>query len=349
MSVLRIVHAIRSDGFSGVERYVLRLAAAQAAAGHRVHVIGGDPRQMRGPLAEAGVTHTPAARTAGVMLALRRYRHRADVVNTHMTAADLAASAALSRRRTAPAIVSTRHFASPRGRVGVLRLDRVVRRALDAELAISSAVAAAIELPSTMVHSGLASRSPSGVARRRVVLMAQRLQVEKHTVVGVEAFARSGLVEAGWELWIAGIGPERERLEQLALNSGIASAVHFLGFRSDVTALMDECGILLAPCPIEGLGLSVLEAMQSGLPVVAARGGGHVEMLEGLDPRALFPAEDADAAAHALRGLASDDRARARLGAQERERQRADYTMDAQVRGTAAVYRAAIDSRRGRR
>ena len=66
MSVLKIVHAIRSDGFSGVERYVLRLAVAQAPRGIGLHVIGGDPRQMRGPLAEAGVTHTPAARTAEV-------------------------------------------------------------------------------------------------------------------------------------------------------------------------------------------------------------------------------------------------------------------------------------------
>ena len=75
----------------------------------------------------------------------------------------------------------------------------------------------------------------------------------------------------------------------LALNSGIASAVHFLGFRTDVPGLMDECGILLAPCPIEGLGLTVLEAMQSGLPVVAAHAGGHVEMLDGLDPPQCSP------------------------------------------------------------
>jgi hypothetical protein len=47
MAGLRIVHAIRSDGFSGVERFVLRLASAQSRAGHRVHVIGGDEERMR--------------------------------------------------------------------------------------------------------------------------------------------------------------------------------------------------------------------------------------------------------------------------------------------------------------
>ncbi len=349
MTVLSILHAIRSDGFSGVERYVVRLAAAQAGAGHHVHVIGGDPPRMRQALTETGVSHTGAARTLEVARALRRLRPEADVVNTHMTAADVAAVAALWGRRRRPAVVSTRHFASKRGRWGPLSLDQVVASTVDAELSISSAVAAAIGRSSTVVHSGLSSRDPSGAIRRRVVLMAQRLQPEKETAVGVAAFARSGLAAAGgWELWIAGIGPERERLEEIARNTGIASSVQFLGFRSDVAALMEECGILLAPCPIEGLGLSVLEAMQVGLPVVAARGGGHVEMLQGLDPRALFSAGDAGAAADALRELAADDHASARLGAQERERQRADYTIDAQVRGTDAVYRAAIESLRSR-
>ena len=49
---LRILHAIRSDGFSGVEQFVLRLALAQAADGHRVTVIGGATDRMRPALAD---------------------------------------------------------------------------------------------------------------------------------------------------------------------------------------------------------------------------------------------------------------------------------------------------------
>ena len=56
---LRILHAIRSDGFSGVEQFVLRLALAQAAAGHRVTVIGGATDRMRPALAAAGIDARP--------------------------------------------------------------------------------------------------------------------------------------------------------------------------------------------------------------------------------------------------------------------------------------------------
>ena len=345
MAGLRIVHAIRSDGFSGVERFVLRLASAQSRDGHRVHVIGGDPERMRGPLADADVGHTAAARTWEVIRAIRSRRDGADVVNTHMTAADLAAFASLRRRRRRTAVVSTRHFASPRGKVGPIELDRVVGGTVDAELAISHAVASAIGRPGTVVHSGLDARTRSAVTRDSIVLIAQRLQPEKQTGVGVEAFARSGLAAAGWRLWIAGIGPDRGRLEAIARSEGVAGSVRLLGYVPDVPGLMDQCGILLAPCPVEGLGLTVLEAMRSGLPVVAARAGGHVELLDGLDRRALFSPGDADAAAAALRELAADEPGRALLGAQEHDRQQADYTIDAQVRGTDAVYRAAIASR----
>lgn len=344
---LKIVHAIRSDGFSGVERYVLRLAAAQARAGAHVHVIGGDPAGMRDGLAENEVTHTPAARTHEVIAALRARRTSCDVVNTHMTAADLAAFTALAGRRRRPAVVATRHFAGPRGRIGPVPIDRIVGGTIDAELSISAAVAEAIGRPSTVVHSGLDQRRPAELARGRTVLIAQRLQPEKQTALGLDAFARSGIAAAGWQLWIAGKGPERERLEARVEDHALGASVRFLGYRSDVPDLMDRSGILLAPCPVEGLGLTVLEAMQSGLPVVAARAGGHIEVLEGLDDRSLFASADPEAAARALRSLAEDDLGRAQLGAAGRERQRADYTIDAQVQGTDAVYRAALRSRGG--
>ena len=145
---------------------MLRLAVAQAQAGHAVHVIGGDPDRMRAPLADAGVGHTAAARTLEVVGALRGLRGHVDVVNTHMTAADVAAVVALRWRRGRPAVVSTRHFASPRGRIGPLPLDRLVAGTIDAEIAISRAVAAAIGSPSTVVHSGLDPRDPSDLVAR---------------------------------------------------------------------------------------------------------------------------------------------------------------------------------------
>lgn len=342
---LRILHAIRSDGFSGVEQFVLRLARTQAADGHAVQVIGGDPPRMRPGLDEAGVAHTPAARTIEVLRAVRSVAGEVDVVNSHMTAADVASVAALATRRRArrPAVVATCHFARPRGRVGPIPIDALVRGRIDAQIAISSAVAAAVGGQSTVVHTGIDPR-PAGdpAARERTVLMAQRLQPEKRTDVGVRAFAASGLADERWMLDIAGIGPERESLERLVAELGIAASVRFSGYRADLPELLTRAGMLLAPCPVEGLGLTLLEAMASGLPPVAADAAGHVELLAGLDERARFAAGDADAAGARLRSLAADAAGRAALGAAARARQQAHFSLRAQADGTDAVYREAI-------
>ena len=339
---LRILHAVRSDGFAGVEQFVLRLALAQAADGHEVAVIGGAADRMRPDLDAAGVEHVPAARTVDVERAVRPRAAEVDVVNTHMTAADVAAVIALTGRRR-PALVSTRHFAQPRGRLGPVPIDALVGRRIDAEVSISAAVAASVDRPSTVVHTGVDPRPlGDGRPRDRTVLIAQRLEPEKHTHVGIRAFAASGLAADGWTLEVAGDGSERDAVHALARELGLEPVVRFSGFRSDLPAVMDRAGMLVAPCPVEGLGLTVLEAMAGGLPVVAAAAGGHVELLEGLDERTLFTADDADDAARRLRALADDEPGRADLGAAERVRQQQAFSTRAQADGTEAVYREVL-------
>jgi len=341
---LRILHAIRSDGFSGVEQFVLRLALAQAADGHRVTVIGGATERMRPALAEAGIEHIPAARTIEVTRAVRALRGEFDVVNTHMTAAEVGTAAALwlTRRSRRPTVVATRHFAKARGRVGPVPIGPFLRHRIDGQISISRAVADTVDGPSTVVHSGIENRPMRDVTLRdRVVLMAQRLQPEKRSDVGIRAFAASGLADDGWILEVAGIGPEREALESLADELRISSAVEFLGYRADLPQVMDRAGLLIAPCPVEGLGLTLLEAMAGGLPVVAAGAAGHLDLLAGLDPRAMFPPGDAGAAARSLRSLAEDEPGRNALSLAARKRQQGEFSLGAQAAATEAIYRSA--------
>ncbi|MBO0980982.1 glycosyltransferase family 4 protein [Microbacterium sp. SD291] len=334
-----------SDRFAGVERFVLRLAIAQADAGHDVRVAGGDPALMAPALEAAGVPFTRGTGVGQLVRALRSVE--VDVANTHMTAADGAAAIAfgIPGRHPRPAVVSTRHFASARGGVGPLRWDRVLAGRIDAEIAISRAVAASTGVPSTIVHTGVPNVTSDRVRHSRTILMAQRLQPEKQTALGVRAFAASGLADSGWRLLIAGDGPDGPLLDRLARDLGVADAVTLLGFREDVPALLDEAGMLLATCPKEGLGISVLEAMSHGVPVIAAGAAGHLDLLEDLDPRALFPPENASAAASALRSLAADADGRSELGTAVRLRQRQRFSLPEQVAGTDAVYRAALGRR----
>ena len=323
---------------------MLRLALAQAADGHHVTVIGGASERMRPALAEAGIDHISAARTIEVTRAVRALRGEFDVVNTHMTAAEVGTAAALwfTRRSHRPAVVATRHFAKARGWIGPVPIGPFVRRRLNEQISISRAVAGAVDSPSSVVHTGVENRPLCDVTlRERVVLMAQRLQPEKRTDVGIRAFAASRLADDGWTLEIAGIGPEREALESLADELDIGPAVAFLGYRADLPRVMDRAGMLIAPCPVEGLGLTLLEAMSGGLPVVAAGAAGHLDVLAGLDSRAMFPPNDVDAAARNLRSLAEDEPGRIALSLAARRRQQDGFSLLAQTAATEAVYRGA--------
>lgn len=340
---LRILHAVRSDGFSGVERFVLRLARQQRDDGHEVAVVGGAIEPMRAVLDPIGVPHTPAARTLEVTGAVARLASGFDVINTHMTAAELGTVAAVATRPRRPAVVATRHFARRRGRIGPVPIGAIVGPWIDAQLAISHAVAATIDGSSTVVHSGVESRLPrDGLLRERVVLMAQRLQPEKRSTVGIRAFAASGLARDGWTLEVAGHGPEQAELAALVDELRLGDAVRLLGYRTDLPALMDRAGLLIAPCPVEGLGLTVLEAMAGGLPVVAAGAAGHLEVLAGLDERTRFAPEDVADAAAKLRALADDDRGRHALGVAEHSRQQRRFSLPAQAAGTERVYRSVL-------
>lgn len=346
MRRLRILHVTTSDRFAGVEQFIRRLATIQAADGHDVLVAGGDPAMMAGPLREAGVPFAPSASFGQALTAIRSAD--VDVVNAHMTSADLAAIAASLVTRPSPALVSTRHFALRRGSTGPGAAYRLAERMLDAEIAISDAVAESIRVASTVVHPGVDPVDDAGLIRARSVLMAQRLQPEKSTAAGIRAFAASGIAADGWRLDIAGRGPDEQHLRRLVEERGLADHVRFLGFRDDLPHLMQTAGMLLATSPFEHFGLTVVESMASGLPVVATDAGGHAEMLRDLDGAALFAPGDEQAAAALLRTLAADAPRRAALAQAQRGRQRERFTLRGQADATELVYRRAIERRRAR-
>lgn len=345
---MRITHLVCTPNFAGVERHVAVLAAAQHDLGHEVTVLGGDTEQMRRVIDRPDVRVVPV-RSVGHALRLLAgdVAGSADVVATHMTASDLAAAASPRLRHTP--IVSTRHFVGERGstphaRAGVSALIHRVTT----DIAVSRTIADAISGDTTVVHPGVPERplSPGAAARDLSVLLVQRLEPEKATDVAIRAFAASGLAGQGWRLRIAGDGSERPALEALVRDLGIDAATDFLGRHPDVPSLMARAGMLLAPCPVEGLGLSVLEAMASGLPVVASAAGGHLETVGPTPDAALFPVDDAPAAAAHLSALACDPDRRDRYGTALRERQRTEFTVVTQAEATDEVYRHALALKR---
>lgn len=333
----RIVHVVCSDRFAGTERHVATLAAAQTAAGDDVVVVGGDADgRFRAHLGRAA--QIPARTVPEAVRALTRLGH-VDILHAHMTDAEVAI-AATPAHRTVPA-VATRHFPATRGSGPARRVvASVAARRLAAQIAVSDFVAARIDGSATVVHPGVPDVPAPSAPAERVVLLAQRLEAEKSTDVAIRAFARSGLPRDGWRLAIAGEGAERPRLEALARDIGAGTTIDFLGHRDDVPDLMARAALFLAPCAVEALGLSVLEAMSAGLPVLAAAAGGHLETVGPVTGAALFPPGDDAAAAVALDSLAGDPAARAAYAEALRAAQRSRFSIPAWVAAHDRVYAA---------
>ncbi len=347
---MRITHLVCTPNFAGVERHIAVLAAAQHDLGHDVTVLGGDVPRMRAAISRSGVRVVPVhGVTHAVRLLTGPAAPPADVVATHMTAADLAAAASPGLRETP--IVSTRHFVGERGSTLHARAAvKALSRRITADIAVSRYIADSLRTEASVVLPGIPDREvcPPAGDREPSVLLVQRLETEKATDVALRAFAATGLAERGWRLRIAGDGSERPSLEALAAELGIGPFTEFLGQRSDVVDLMARAGLLLATCPVEGLGLTVLEAMASGLPVVASASGGHLETVGPVPGAALFPAGDAAAAATLMSDLADSPERRDAYGAALRERQRTHFSVHAQAGATEEIYRHAL-TKAGRR
>ncbi|MEO7235892.1 MAG: glycosyltransferase family 4 protein [Lapillicoccus sp.] len=337
---MRVLHVISSDRFAGVERHVALLAAAQHDAGKDVVVVGGAAGPMVAAIERPGVRHLAAPTLVRATQQARAFAPRADVVHVHMTASEVAG--VVGAMGTSAAVVTTRHFAERRGSTPPARLvGRWAARRMAGQIAVSHYAADALEGDSVVVHAGVRNGpDESGVlGRGRTVLLAQRLEREKRADLALQVFAASGLASAGWILEVAGTGGEHDQLVRLAARLRISEQTRFVGQQGDVAGLMARAGIFLAPRPDEAYGLSVLEAMAAGLPVVAAGGGGHLETVGRLEHAALYPPGNLSAAADLLSDLAEDVERRGSLATGQQLLQRSSFTLETQESATDAVYR----------
>ncbi|HEY0340554.1 MAG TPA: glycosyltransferase family 4 protein [Steroidobacteraceae bacterium] len=139
---------------------------------------------------------------------------------------------------------------------------------------------------------------------------------------------------------IVGQGDESALQPLLALRNslGLEQRCHFLGFRQSGPALYRNFDVFVSSSRSEGLSLAFLEAMASGLPVVATRSGGPQEVIEPEVSGVLVPIEDPAALAEGLRRTLVDVDFRSRLGIAGRERVVASFSLESVLREYARLY-----------
>jgi len=142
-------------------------------------------------------------------------------------------------------------------------------------------------LPSRVIYNGIAlsqfDYDPHEYLPRPVRIgMVARLDPIKDHATLLRAWRRVLQSNPDWHLELAGDGPLRPKLEALADELGIRSNVHFLGWVSDIPAVMTEWSMVVhSTTRAEGLGNSVLEAMALGRPLVATDVSPILEMTDG--------------------------------------------------------------------
>ncbi len=354
-----ILHIVSSLGVGGMERMLLQLATAQQEAGHRVSVLA----LRAGPLEQeaadrsirAKVLSSGTGRLGRSLEALRFFRaERPYIVHVHNPTS--LQYAVLSKLVSRAAIVVTIHGDQDTH----ARLGSSIEWGLtSAAVIVSHAAGRTLRLPARagrliVVHNGIAAadanekhradtRAELSAGDSCVGIMVARIDGRKGHGTLLNSLRALDDLGSTFKVWIVGDGSERTAAESQAARLGLGQdRVRFLGRRSDIDRLLNAADVFLLPSDIEGLPLSILEAMAHGLPIVASNVGGIPEIIEHDISGWLVPAGDHAALAAAIRRMATDPVLRRRLGDAARERANVTFSLSTMVGKYDQVYDEAL-------
>ena len=361
---MRIVQVTESLEIGGAERVVVTLANELARRGHESSVVC---LKTEGPLANdlVGVPSSCIAKGEGndpraiLRLAAALRAARAEVVHSHDWGCylDTMLAARLARVPVAVHTAHGKYMAYPPGRMATLKksfrhaLERRAARRYGNVVCVSDALRAhvteEIGIPASLTRTiangvavpPLTPRPVASPGAARLVTVG-RLAAVKNFGMLIRAFAGLAVRWPRLELHIVGDGPERAALETLATQLGLADMVKFLGFRSDVDALLLQSHVFVLTSLSEGIPMAILEAMKSGLPVVATRVGGVPATVQEGVTGLLVESGDERALVRALAALIEQPDVAVAMGAAGHARARSEFSVEAMVGAYEATYRA---------
>jgi len=216
--------------------------------------------------------------------------------------------------------------------------DRATIADADAVVAVSSAVRDALVsggvpqavvrlIPNGIDMQALRERAAEparfGALPRPLVACVARLEPVK----GVDVLVRAAGLLSDATVGIVGSGSQEARLREIAVASGVADRVHFLG-DGGAASLLAQADVVAVPSRTEGFGLVAAEASALGRPVVASRVGGLLDVVEDGVTGVLVEPEDPQALARAVSALLADPDRAAAVGEAGRERAESLFTSE---------------------
>lgn len=373
MTSIRLLHIVassRGGGAAHVRDLVLGLDRTRFSVQVAMPEDGGNVRQEDFEVAQIPFHRVDIA--AGFSLRafqdIRRLAARVDILHVHGARAALfgrLAAASLGRRR--PHTVYTIHgFAAPHHpkprRALLLAIERALAPITDRFIAVSWAERDALLAAGIgslekvkVVWNGIDMARFRDVAVNRaaqrtaldlppdapLITTVCRLYKPRDFDTLLRAFRDVAEAIPSAHLLIAGDGPYRPQVKSLIGRLGLDDRVKLAGFRQDVPQILAASDIFVLSTALwEGLPLTVLEAMASGLPVVASDVGGIAEAVRNMETGIIIPQKDPQALSEALLELLADREKAVAMGQMGRERAEVHFTRERMARETMEIYEA---------
>lgn len=347
------VMLVSGPAAGGIRRHLEALASGLPARGFEVAVAAPEQTRIGTPVdrfrLDIGTRPNPLHDMRTVLALGRLVREsKVDLVHAHGVKAALLALLALGPG--SPPVAATFHNLWSGGLLDPLLRTLLPRAA--AVVFVSEAVRSSVLSPTgkpavrprlrraQVISNGVdtARFTPPAVrcpAPPFIVSFVGRLSSEK----GVEVLLAAARRLAGrtdLRLLMAGDGSLRPPVEEAVRDPAIP--LQYLGFQEDVLPVYHGSQAVLVPSLSEGQGLSALEAMACGLPVIASRVGGLPEVVVEGETGVLIPPGDADALAKTLDAMAAEPDRAWQMGQAGRKRVEARFSLDRMLDRLAALY-----------
>lgn len=363
---LRLLFITDSLHVGGAERHAVSLASAFIQQGHSVAIACSERGLLASYAEQAGVViHTvceqlvkrrlslPFAQGLAKLLEQESY----DIVHAHMYASAGASAAALSGWQ--PILVLTEHseaswrtasdqhwsrwFYSKTKHI-IAVSEQIKKRLIERDSVPSHQISVIMNslLPNIETHESNQPACFSLFSKAPVIGVVARLQPEKGVSYFIEAAALIHRALPLVHFVIIGDGPLRQVLQERVISLDMQECVHFLGFRLNVKELMQRMDIVVIPSLSEGTPLVTLDAMASGVPIVASAVGGIPEQIrhqqEGLLVKPGNPQELGDALIYLLQ----NPKKLRQLSNAGRLRVTTHFQFSTMVRQVEAIYQAEL-------
>lgn len=330
VNATRVMLVIHGLGMGGAETMVRNLALALHGAGVPVVVVSlhsGDT-PVADTIREGGVAVVALNKRRGpdpsVILRLKRLmdEFRPTVVHTHLPVLEYVVPAARLHGRVVKVVHTFHSVAQKETRIGLLVAlnKRAFRSGMALPVALNDEVRdsicevyglAADNVPVVCNGIDLGRFRLAGEGRARggilrLLCVARFEDVKNHSLLVRTLAVLAAELDGAVRLTLVGDGPLREETEGLAAKLGVGDLVEFVGQKTDTAPYFGGADVFVLLSKYEGLPMSVIEAMASGLPVVAANVGGLPGIVRpGVN--GMLVGHDAGEAARAILDVAGDD------------------------------------------